>query len=121
MSLPGMIFISVLLCMDLVFLLALAVYSALTPRWTARLDAFAMMRIGASIGQEQLPLRIAHKMNHVKMLDRLPGWMGDVMELDEYGDEKPNRIPKEIRLGGCRGIISAAADDDSDDKSGFGW
>jgi hypothetical protein len=44
--------ISVLLVVFLASLLGLAIYSAVSPRWVDQLDAFAMLRIGASIADK---------------------------------------------------------------------
>jgi hypothetical protein len=75
-SRAGIIFISVLLALDLAFLLALAIYSAWIPRWTGTLDSFAMMRIGASIS-ERVPLLATNDDGSIRALDETPGWMGN--------------------------------------------
>ena len=48
----GILVISVLLGTFLASFLGLIIYSAVSPRWTAQLDAFAMLRIGASIADK---------------------------------------------------------------------
>ncbi|KAF8801745.1 hypothetical protein BYT27DRAFT_7261657 [Phlegmacium glaucopus] len=78
-SRAGIILISLLLAMDLLSLLAMALYSARTPCWTDQLDAFAMMRIGAAIA-ESIPFRVADTTDRIKVLDEMPGWVGDVTE-----------------------------------------
>ena len=75
-STTGIISVSLLLALFLIALLALALYGALTPRWTDQLDAFAMLRLGASIAEE-VQLRISHEPHHIGALDKLPGWVGD--------------------------------------------
>jgi hypothetical protein len=55
-SLAGIILISVLLLIYLVALCALAIYSVSTPVWTATLDAYDMMRIGAAVSVDCVPL-----------------------------------------------------------------
>ncbi|KAL1966192.1 hypothetical protein VTN77DRAFT_4744 [Rasamsonia byssochlamydoides] len=82
-SLAGMIVISVLLFLYLVPLLALAVYAAMFPRWTGRLDSFAMMRLGAAFGDKTLPLLVGRKSDQIKVLDDLPGVVRDVAAPDE--------------------------------------
>ena len=75
----GITAVSALLGLLLTTLLALAAYSAWTPRWTDQLDAFAMLRLGASLA-EDIQLRIAHKTGGVTSLDSLPGWIGDASD-----------------------------------------
>ncbi|KAF8813277.1 hypothetical protein BYT27DRAFT_7181160 [Phlegmacium glaucopus] len=75
----GILLISVLLAVDLLSLLAMALYSAWTPCWTDQLDAFAMMRIGAAIA-ESIPFRVANTTDRIKILDETPGWVGDTTE-----------------------------------------
>jgi hypothetical protein len=75
----GIIVISVLMGTFLSALLALAIYSALLPRWTDQLDAFAMLRIGASISGD-VQFRAAEQTRKIEALDRLPGWIGDATD-----------------------------------------
>ena len=75
----GITAVSAVLGLFLTALLALAAYSAWTPRWTDQLDAFAMLRLGASLA-EDIQLRIAHTAGSVPSLDSLPGWIGDATE-----------------------------------------
>lgn len=75
-SLTGIIVPSVLLGVFLVALFGLAVYSAFTTRWTDQLDAFAMLRIGASIAPD-IQFRVIDKPGRISALDELPGWVGD--------------------------------------------
>ncbi|KAJ5421522.1 hypothetical protein N7491_009967 [Penicillium cf. griseofulvum] len=75
-SLAGIIFVSVLLVVDLLCLLALALYSASIPRWTGTLDSFAMLRIGASIS-DKTPLLATQHVDRIKALDATPGWIGN--------------------------------------------
>ncbi|KAF8809808.1 hypothetical protein BYT27DRAFT_7187068 [Phlegmacium glaucopus] len=78
-SRAGIILISLLLAVDLLSLVAMALYSAQTPCWTDQLDAFAMMRIGAAIA-ESIPFRVADTTDRIKVLDEIPGWVGDATE-----------------------------------------
>lgn len=50
-SLAGLIVVSILLGSYLLLLLALSLYGSWTPRWTYRLDSFAMLRFGAALGE----------------------------------------------------------------------
>ncbi|KAL3457441.1 hypothetical protein BJX64DRAFT_17811 [Aspergillus heterothallicus] len=77
-SLAGVIVVSALLGIHVLALLALAGYAAWSPRWTKRLDSFAVMRIGGSIAQH-VPLWMVHKNSMVKELDKVSAWMGDQM------------------------------------------
>lgn len=80
-SLAGMILISMLLGLDLAMLLALAIYASAFPRWTAQLDSFAMLRLGAAIG-ERMPLLVGRRTNRIDVLDKLPGWVGDEADIE---------------------------------------
>jgi hypothetical protein len=75
----GMIFVSVLLGLFLLCLLAMAIYSAWIPRWTTTLDSFAMLRIGASISGK-VPLLATNHAERIKTLDETPGWIGNEAE-----------------------------------------
>lgn len=75
-SRAGLILISVLLGLYLVILLLLAVYATWSPRWTAQLDSFAMMRIGGVIA-DKVPLLVGRGIDQIKVLDEIPGWIGD--------------------------------------------
>ncbi|CAK1359758.1 unnamed protein product [Cercospora beticola] len=81
-STAGMILISVLLSIYLVSLLAMAVYGNWNPHWTSRLDAFTMMQLGAAIS-EHLPLQLANNTHIIRILDEVPGWVGDSSEQPE--------------------------------------
>ncbi|KAK2782043.1 hypothetical protein FQN53_000219 [Emmonsiellopsis sp. PD_33] len=75
-SLAGIILISIFLAMFLGALLAFATYGALSPRWTAQLDSFAMLRIGGTVSTK-VPLLLGNK-DEVKVLDEIPGAMGEL-------------------------------------------
>lgn len=85
-SRPGLVLISILLGLDFVFLLALALYSAWTPRWTSQLDSFAMMRLGAAMG-DRLPMLVTRNVDGVKALDETPGYIGDITGGDGWVGE----------------------------------
>ncbi|KAM3510825.1 hypothetical protein MY11210_005546 [Beauveria gryllotalpidicola] len=103
-SLAGMIVISVLLAVDLACLLILALKTASVPRWTARLDGFTMMCIGASIS-DRLPLRVCHDRDALSVLDETPGWLG---EGDKQGSEnevnEEETAVRDVMLGGSKGL-----------------
>ena len=60
----------------------LGVYAAWSPRWTRVLDSFAMMRIGGAIAR-YVPLFMSYRLDLVKELREVPGWMGDQMPESE--------------------------------------
>ncbi|TVY18487.1 hypothetical protein LARI1_G005501 [Lachnellula arida] len=82
-SLAGIILISILLGIDLLALLAMAIYASFSPTWTKQLDAFALLRIGAALG-DRVPLLVGLRTHKIKALDELPGWIGDAA--DEHED-----------------------------------
>ena len=102
LSKAGMYVISILLGVDLFLLLALAVYIRYTPTWTPSLDAFAMMRLGASMADQPL-LLAKDEMEALKALQDVPGWTGSMpvgTDKNHGGDEdmwemerRPSRNP----------------------------
>ena len=76
-STAGIFVVSILLALYIIALLSIAVYSSWTPRWTQQLDSFAMMRIGAAMG---LAFMVARDVDKISVLDKTPGWVGDVTE-----------------------------------------
>ncbi|KAF7329887.1 hypothetical protein MKEN_00252400 [Mycena kentingensis (nom. inval.)] len=89
-SLTGIIVVSVVLGLFILVLLAAAIYAWLTPAWTTTLDAFAMVRIGAVVGDPLRPSREEGENEKdalllfpkkgiagVRVLDETPGWVGD--------------------------------------------
>ncbi|KAJ3494093.1 hypothetical protein NLG97_g4301 [Lecanicillium saksenae] len=81
----NMIILSVLLGFYLSCLFAMSIFSALTPRWTDKLDSFAMLRIGAA-RPRSFPLMVSYRMDHVEALDKVPGWVGD--KTDYRGEDE---------------------------------
>lgn len=79
-----MVLMSVLLGFYLIYLVTMATYSARTRRWTQQMDAFALMRIGASRPHD-FPLDVARKPDDVPALDALPGWIGERRRATEVG------------------------------------
>ena len=81
-SRAGMILISVLLGIDLIALFVMGAYASSSVRWTNQLDSFAMMRLGASMA-DKLPLLVGLRKDKIKILDELPGSIGDASEDSE--------------------------------------
>lgn len=80
-SVGGVVVISVLLGVYLAALTAVAVYASRFPRWTQRLNGFALMRIGAiKEVTGRLPLRVGMNADLIGALDELLGWVGDGAE-----------------------------------------
>lgn len=77
--LGALIATSVVIGMFFIILFALTAYSVWEPRWTSRLDAFTMMRMGAAM-PDKLPMLVGRKQDEVKELDEIPGWVGDGAE-----------------------------------------
>lgn len=108
-ALAGVVVISVLLAMYLVVLCALAVYASRYPRWTHMLDAFAMMRIGAAVG-ERVPLLVGRNVDAIEVLDEIPGWIRD--EVDENEEVGRLALGAKRRLDGRRPYACYAGDDE---------
>jgi hypothetical protein len=80
-SFAGIIIVSACLGAHLLGLLLLALYATFSPRWTDKLDAFAMMRIGAAMAQKTpLPLAVGKEMDKIGILDEHPGRIGGSAE-----------------------------------------
>ena len=63
----------------------MALYALVRPSWAERLDAWAMMRIGAEVGRERFPLRVDINTDAFGVLDEMPGWVGEVDEAEAMG------------------------------------
>lgn len=102
-SQAGLICVSLLLGLYILILLAFALYSASTPRWTSTLNSFAMMRIGAAIA-DKVPLLVGQKTDRIDVLDKIPGSVGDqsdesdVMGKIGLGAPKPLSATKNRRF-----------------------
>lgn len=75
-SRTGAITISCLLAIFISSLIAMAIYASYVPTWTSSLDAFALMRIGAAIG-EPLQLQLTNDTRSMRVLDTRSGYVGD--------------------------------------------
>lgn len=82
-SVTGIVVCSVVLAVFLTLLLALAAYAA-RPTWAAKLDSFAMLRIGGAL-PERIPLKIGSPQNARALMDETPGWIGDNCDPDSVG------------------------------------
>lgn len=82
-NLPAMIACSVLFGLYMIPLLCLALYAAFSHRWTDTLDAFTMLRMGAALGQKDLPLLIGKNKRKIEILDNLPGVVRDISGPDD--------------------------------------
>ncbi|RAO72455.1 uncharacterized protein BHQ10_008467 [Talaromyces amestolkiae] len=82
-SLAGIIVVSVLMALYLIPLLAFAAYAGLSKSWTVRLDSFVMLRMGAAIGQKDLPMQVGKSLGEIGALDQLPGVVRDVSAPDD--------------------------------------
>ena len=86
-SATGIIVLSILEAIDLILLLGVAAYISFSYTWTKQFDASAMMRQGAARADE-FPLHIisSHgKERNVRMLEQMPGWVGDAKPDDDVG------------------------------------
>jgi hypothetical protein len=78
-SKASIILISTLLAIFLVALLAMAFYSNRYSRWTRTLDSLMMMQYGAAVA-EHLPFHVVADSSPIKILDEIPGWVGDATD-----------------------------------------
>ncbi|CAI7650448.1 unnamed protein product [Penicillium pancosmium] len=77
-SLAGVAVASFFLGLYILILFALSLYGSLYPRWTLRLDSFAMFRLGAAFGQDNSTVLVTRANCDVKLLDEIPGVVRDV-------------------------------------------
>lgn len=86
-STAGIIIISILWVIYLTALLAMSAYAYYYPRWTDTLDAFAMMRLGATIA-DKVPLLVTYRSDRIQALDEVPGWIGEAEKGEGDGEEE---------------------------------
>lgn len=67
----------------------MAYYASSMPTWAKKLDALALMRLGAA-AHEVITLEPNFEPEEIKALDEVPGWIGD---------ENPNADVGSIGLG----------------------
>lgn len=104
-SLAGILVVSVLIGLNLTGLLATALYARWFPRWTSSLNAFSMLRLGGTISEYD-PLKVSVEDDKIRVLDELPGWVGDGRDPRRVLDENENESDTcgKIALGGFRGL-----------------
>lgn len=83
LSLAGLVVGSVLFGLYIIPLICLAIYAAYYHRWTHTLDAFTMLRMGAALGQKDLPLLVGYLKRDIQALDNLPGVVRDISGPDD--------------------------------------
>lgn len=76
LSSQAMIVLSVLIGVFLSLLWAVTIYATFLPRWTDKLDAYALLRCGASM-HEKVSLLSPKGSDSARFLDENPGWVGD--------------------------------------------
>jgi hypothetical protein len=80
-SLAGVAIASSFLGLYILVLFALSLYGSIYPRWTLRLDSFAMFRLGAAFGQKNSTVLVTRANRHVNFLDEIPGVVRDVSNI----------------------------------------
>ena len=87
--LPALVIISALLATQILCLAGLALYASWYHTWTNSLDAFALLRMGASLGQQELPLISNVKASAMFSLDEREGWIGASVPAGQQDDTSP--------------------------------
>lgn len=77
-TLAGIVVVSLLLAMQIIGLTLLAIYASRSATWTESLDSWAMLRLGAEIGREEMPAVSALEAREAEVLDEQKGWVGDM-------------------------------------------
>lgn len=95
-SLAGTVVVSLLLAIQIIGLTLLAIYASRRATWTESLDAWAMLRLGAEIGKEEMPAVSALEAKEAEVLDEQKGWVGDTGVEGREGDVDVG----ELGLGG---------------------
>lgn len=97
MSRSTMIVITVLLAIYLGSIYILAFYASFQRSWTEKLDAFAMLRMGAALSDRGDLFAVTTRFRtKEESLDKLPGYVGDMKPEEEVG-----------RLGvGAQGLLA---------------
>lgn len=76
-TVAGIIVATIFLGLWIIPLIALAFYGSVNPRWTSRLDSFAMLRFGAFYGSGIFPMLVSRKTKNIKELDEVSGVVRD--------------------------------------------
>jgi len=92
----GMAVVSILLAVQIIGLTLMAVYASRKVTWTAALDSWAMLRLGAEIGTGNLPAVSAFEAKRAGVLDAQKGWVGELVVEGREGEV----TLRELGLGG---------------------
>ena len=92
----GVLVVSLLLAIQITGLALLAVYASRSPTWIASLDSFAMLRLQAELGRDDMLAVRALVAKDAKILDERKGWVGDI----ELEGRKEGIEVRELGLGG---------------------
>lgn len=95
-TLAGIVVVSLLLAMQMIGLTLLAFYASRSATWTESLDSWAMLRLGAEIGREEMPAVSALEAKEAEVLDAQKGWVGDMGVKGREGEVDV----RELGLGG---------------------
>lgn len=82
-STTGVVLLSILLGVDLFFLLALGAYASFSYTWTSSYNSLAMMRQGAARA-DRLGLHVWEE-EAKQVLETMPGWVGDAAPDEDVG------------------------------------
>lgn len=99
-ALAGIVVVSLLLAVQIIGLTLLALYASRSATWTENLDAWAMLRVGAEMGREDVPAVSSLEARRAGVLDEKMGWVGDVGVAGREGDV----VVRELGLGGEGGV-----------------
>lgn len=95
-ALAGIVVVSLLLAAQIFGLTLLALYASRSATWTASLDAWAMLRLGAEIGRGEMPAVSGLEADRAAVLDARRGWVGDMGVEGREGEVEV----RELGLGG---------------------
>lgn len=95
-ALAGIVVVSLLLAAQIIGLALLAVYAGRSATWTESLDSWAMMRLGAEVGRDNMPAVSALDKRVAEVLDEREGWVGDTGWEGREGEV----VVRELGLGG---------------------
>lgn len=77
-TIVGIIIVSLLLVIQITGLTLLFLYASRRATWTESLDAWAMLRLGAELGREEMLVVSALESKRARFLDEKKGWVGDL-------------------------------------------
>ena len=91
-AIAGVVVVSLLLAIQITGLAQSAVCASRRATWTASLDSFAMLRLGAAIGREDMPAVSALEAKDAKILDERKGLVGDTDFESREGEDRSTRV-----------------------------